>query len=45
MLFRSDVIVGGTGIFSGATGTLSGTVVGAGWHGQIQLAGTITLAS
>jgi hypothetical protein len=26
-------------------GTLTGTVVGAGWHGQIQLAGTITLAS
>jgi hypothetical protein len=41
----TDVIVGGTGIFAGATGTLVGTVVGAGWHGQIELSGTITLGS
>jgi hypothetical protein len=41
----TGVIVDGTGIFAGATGTLVGTVVADGWHGQIQLAGTITLAS
>jgi hypothetical protein len=41
----TDVIVGGTGIFAGARGILVGTVVGAGWHGQIELAGTVTLAS
>jgi hypothetical protein len=41
----TDVVVGGTGAFAGATGNLSGTVVGAGWHGQIQLAGTIALLS
>jgi hypothetical protein len=41
----TDVVVGGTGLFAGATGNLSGTVVGAGWHGQIQIAGTLALAS
>jgi hypothetical protein len=44
-LTLSDVIVGGTRIFEGATGSLSGTVVVAGWHGQIKLSGTITLTS
>jgi hypothetical protein len=39
----TDVIVGGTGIFSGATGALSGTVRSAAYEGQIKLAGTITL--
>ncbi len=39
----TDVVIDGTGIFSGATGSLSGTVVAAGFHGQIKLAGTITL--
>jgi hypothetical protein len=41
----TDVVVGGTGLFAGATGTLSGTVVGAGWHGQIKLLGTLTVQS
>jgi hypothetical protein len=41
----TSVIVDGTGIFTGATGTLAGTVVADGWHGQIQLSGTITLDS
>jgi hypothetical protein len=41
----TDVVVGGTGAFAGATGNLSGTVVAAGWHGQIQIAGTLALAS
>lgn len=41
----TDVIVGGTGIFSGATGNLSGTVRAAAYEAQIKLSGTITLAS
>jgi hypothetical protein len=53
----SDTIVGGTGIFQGATGTLSGTVSGEGPVGgsapgnlqggstRIALSGTVTLAS
>ena len=40
----TDVIIGGTGIFEGATGTLSGTVRFAGLKSQIKLSGTITLA-
>jgi hypothetical protein len=52
-----DTVVGGTGIFEGATGTLSGTVSGGGPVGgvafgsttggatRIALSGTITLAS
>ena len=44
-LTLTDVIVGGTGIFEGATGSLSGTVSIAGFHAQIKLSGTITLAS
>jgi hypothetical protein len=39
----SDVVVGGTGIFEGATGTLTGTVSASGRAAQIQLSGTITL--
>jgi hypothetical protein len=39
----SDVVVGGTGIFAGATGTLSGSVKAAGPEATIQLSGTITL--
>jgi hypothetical protein len=42
-LTLTDVIVGGTGIFEGATGSLNGTVVIAGFHAQIKLSGTITL--
>lgn len=41
----TDVIIGGTGIFEGATGTLTGTVQGAGKQSQVKLSGTITLAS
>jgi len=41
----TDVIVGGTGIFHGATGTLTGTVTAAGGQSHVQLSGTITLAS
>jgi hypothetical protein len=40
----TDVIVGGTGIFAGATGSLSGEVVTAGGANRIKLAGTTTLA-
>jgi len=39
----SDVVIGGSGIFAGATGSLAGTLVGAGWGGQIKLDGAITL--
>jgi hypothetical protein len=38
-----DVIVGGTGIFTGATGNLSGSVSASGPEALIQLSGTITL--
>jgi hypothetical protein len=38
----TDVIIGGTGIYEGATGTLTGTVRAAGMTSQIKLAGTIT---
>jgi hypothetical protein len=41
----TDVIIGGTGIFEGATGTLTGTVQGAGASTKITLSGSITLAS
>ena len=41
----TDVIVGGTGVFQGATGTLAGSVKAAGLESQVQLSGTITLAS
>jgi hypothetical protein len=39
----TDVIVGGTGIFTGASGNLSGSVTGAGTAGVARLMGTITL--
>jgi hypothetical protein len=39
----TDVVVSGTGIFEGATGTLTGTVSGAGASTKIALSGTITL--
>jgi hypothetical protein len=39
----TDVIVGGTGVFEGATGTLTGTVRAAGPQSQIKLSGSITL--
>jgi hypothetical protein len=39
----TDVIVGGTGIFEGGTGTLVGTVRAAGPESQIKLSGAITL--
>jgi len=41
----TDVIVGGTGIFHGATGTLTGTVTAVGLQSHVQLSGTITRAS
>jgi len=41
----TDVIVGGTGIFAGSSGTLIGSVTGAGLTGVAQLAGMITLTS
>jgi hypothetical protein len=41
----TDVIVGGTGIFAGASGTLTGSVTGAGLTGVAKLSGTITLTS
>lgn len=41
----TDTVVGGTGIFTGASGSLSGTVRGNGPESQIQLAGTITLTN
>ena len=39
------VVVGGTGIFHGASGSLSGTLRAAAWHAQIKYAGRLTLAS
>lgn len=41
----TDVIVGGTGIFAGATGTLNGSVSAAGLESAIKLSGTVTLQS
>jgi len=41
----TDVIVGGSGIFAGASGTLNGSVTGAGLTGVAQLSGTITLGT
>ena len=41
----TDVIVDGTGIFHGATGTLTGTVTAAGGQSHVQLSGAIALAS
>jgi hypothetical protein len=41
----TDVIVGGTGTFSGASGNLSGSVTAAGGANAIKLSGMITLAT
>ena len=41
----SDVVIDGTGIFAGATGSLTGTVGVGGWHGLVRLTGSITLTS
>ncbi len=41
----TDVIVGGTGNFTGASGNVSGSVTGAGLVSKIKLSGTITLAT
>jgi hypothetical protein len=38
----TDTVIGGTGIFEGATGSLSGTVRAAGLQSQIKLSGTIS---
>jgi hypothetical protein len=38
----TDIIIGGTGIYEGATGTLTGTVWAAGLQSQIKLSGTIS---
>jgi len=40
-----DVIVGGTGVFEGATGTLTGTVRFAAQKGTVELSGTISHGS
>ena len=41
----TDVVVGGTGLFDGATGVLNGTVKAAGPESVAKLSGTILLAS
>ena len=41
----TDVIVGGTGNFTGASGNLNGSVTAAGLVSAIKLSGTITLAT
>ena len=41
----TDVIVGGTGVFTGATGTLNGSVSAAAFQSAIKLSGTITLTT
>jgi hypothetical protein len=41
----TDVIVGGTGAFAGASGNLSGSVHSAGTAGVAKLSGSITLTS
>ena len=40
----ADIIIGGTGMFEGATGFLNGTVRVAGKANQVKLSGTIVLA-
>jgi len=39
----ADVVIGGTGLFAGATGNLTGAVGVGGWGGHVTLTGTITL--
>ena len=41
----TDVVVGGTGVFAGATGNVSGSVFAAGLQSAIKLSGAITLAT
>jgi hypothetical protein len=41
----ADVVIDGTGLFAGATGTLNGTLKATVWQAQIKLSGSITLAS
>jgi hypothetical protein len=41
-LTLTDVVVGGTGIFTGASGNLSGSVFGEGPQSTVKLTGTIT---
>jgi hypothetical protein len=36
-------VVDGSGIFAGATGTLTGSLNAAAWEAQIKYSGTITL--
>ena len=40
----NDVVSGGTGLFAGATGELTGSVKAAGLESLVQLSGTITIA-
>jgi hypothetical protein len=40
----ADVVIGGTGVFAGATGNLNGAVGVGGWGGHVTLTGTITLS-
>jgi hypothetical protein len=42
-LALTDVVVGGTGNFAGASGTLTGSATISGPAGQIKLSGTVTL--
>jgi len=42
-LTLTDVVVGGTGIFDGASGRLTGSASISGPHAQIKLSGTVTL--
>jgi hypothetical protein len=41
----TDVVIDGTGIFAGATGSFSGEVGVGGWGGHVTLTGTITVSS
>jgi hypothetical protein len=41
----TDIVVGGTGIFVGATGALAGTVRVAARESQVRLSGTVTLST
>jgi hypothetical protein len=38
----TDTVIGGTGVYAGATGSLSGTVKAAGLQSQITISGTIS---
>jgi hypothetical protein len=41
----TDVIIGGTGIFQGATGVLTGSVKATGGQSQVKLSGVVVLAA